>query len=955
MGDVGRHPNIKILTNTDIESVQGQAGNFEVRLIQRPRYVDEALCVACRACSSYCPVNRTNPFDEHLSTAKAIDVLCTQAIPAAAVVDRESCLYFQNKCSICVPVCGAKAIDLKQKRKRLLARVGAIIATTGYDVFDAKRLQPYGYGRMPNVLTSLEFERLLNADGPHNGEVLRPSDGKVPQKIAWLQCVGSRDPQAGHSYCSGICCTYAVKHVLLTKNHYPKAQLSVFHNDIRTFGKGFEEIYNRAQSLDGVRFIKKRVPTIMENPKNNNLILTYFSGTRTIADEYEMVVLSVGVSPGHGTTELARIMGLGLNEHGFLQTGPFTPNGSDPFGGIYPAGTLTGPMDIPDAISSSTGAVSLASQLLADQRDTLTQSKVFPAQRSVENEAPKIGVFVCHCGTNIAGVADMDVLVQHASSLDNVVHCENQLISCAPDSCRKISEIIKEKDLNRVVVAACTPRDHLQVFQETLRESGLNPYLLEMANIREQCSWVHSFEKEEATQKANDLISMAVAKANNLVPLKEIELPVTPRCLVLGGGLAGMQAALSLSKQGFKVYLVEKESVLGGKLNQLQSTLEGLQIDPFLKNLIAEVYAAVNIEVYTGFTIKAFSGYVGNFKSVLAPTLQVPADDFHSTAPVELEHGAVIVATGGNVLKPEEYGYGKNARILTQLELEQRLTTRFVFKDLRQVAMIQCVGARNQERPYCSRICCETALKNALRLKQLHQDMNIIIFYRDLRAYGFAEDYYTKARQAGISFVRYAPENAPRADVTDNDLRLSYYDPVLNLKADINPDLLVLSTPVIPDGNRELSQLLRIPLGADGFFMEAHMKLRPLDFSTDGMFLCGMAQYPKRISETIAQANGAAARVATILSKKTIVASGAVAEVNEADCISCGLCKETCRYGAIDLYQTDARQVARVIPASCKGCGVCAAICPTSAITHNYFTDHQILSQIDTAYKEWMR
>lgn len=950
MLEVGRHPNIVVLANSDILAVEGKPGNFQVLLRRRPRYVNEDLCVACRACASYCPYNRLNPFDENLSTAKAIDVLCPQTVPAAAVVDRESCLYFQNKCAICLPVCQAKAIDFKQKRKKALARVGAIILTTGYETFDASRIKQYGYGRMKNVVTSIEFERLLNADGPFHGEVLRYSDRKVPKRIAWLQCVGSRDRRSGHSYCSGVCCTYALKHIILTKNHYPDTRIAIFHNGIRTYGKGFEILYRRAEQLQDVRFIKKRVPAIKENPENHNLILSYFSDTKTVEEEFEMVVLSVGISPGQANEPLSQIFGLELNEHGFFKTDNFYPNGGNGRCGIYPGGTLIGPMDIPDSISSATGAVSLAAQLLAEQRGILAKPKTFPEERSVEREELRIGVFVCHCGTNIAGVANIGALVEHASSLENVVHFEAQLISCAADSCGKILEIIKEKKLNRVVVAACTPRDHAEVFQETLRQGGLNPYLLEMANIREHCTWVHSFEKEEATQKAKDLISMAVAKARNLVPLREVELPVNPKCLVLGGGLGGMKAALSVAGQGFEVYLVEKEQELGGNLRHLHYTIEGKAIEPFLQELIQEVKNKGNIKVYQGYELKSFSGHVGNYRSIIKVSTDGGRRDGQWDEPIELDHGTVILATGGKPLVPTEYSYGKSGKVLIQQEFENMLASQPKAKLLLRVAMIQCVGARNKERPYCSRICCETALKNALKLKELNPETDITVFYRDLRAYGFLEDYYTKSREAGISFIRYSTDKPPRVDISGEDVQLSFHDPVLNLKGDMHPDLVVLSTPIVTNGNQELAQLLRVPLTTEGFFMEAHMKLRPLDFNTDGMFLCGLAHYPKNISETISQANGAAARAATILSKKTVVSSGAVAEVREALCSACGLCEKVCPYSAIGLQESTEGKVARVIPVLCKGCGVCASKCPTGAITHNHFTDKQILAQVDTAF-----
>jgi len=946
MAEAGRHPNIRILANTDIETVEGEAGNFTVTVTRRPRYVNEELCVGCGTCTDYCPKNVSNPFDENLSQAKAIDILCPQAIPAVATVNREECLYFQNKCTICVGVCQAKAIDFSQKRKRGIMHVGAIVASPGYEIFDAEAHSAYGYGRHQNVMNSLEFERLLNASGPYKGEVLRRSDGKIPSKIALLQCVGSRDARIGHTYCSGICCTYALKQMILVKHHYPETEVSVFHNDIRSYGKGFEDLYNRARNMQGTRFIRRRISSVKENRRNHNLIVSYVSEDHTIRqEEFELAVLSVGMIPSKAAAELCGKIGLPLNEHGFCATDSFSPGATTGRPGVFPAATLTGPMDIPDAISSAGGAGAAAAEMLSSHRGTLVQTSAYPEERSVEGAAPRIGVFVCHCGTNIAGVADISSLVEFASKLKDVVHCEDQVVSCASDSLRKITGAIREKNLNRVVVSACTPRDHEEAFRAALREAGLNPYLLEMANIREQCTWVHYGSKEEANQKAKDIIAMSVARARNLCPLEDLRLPVNKKGLVLGSGLAGMKAALSLARQGYGVYLVEKEKELGGQLIRLHYTLEGLPVQPFLKKLIAEVESEEKIEVFKGHELKAFEGYVGNFKSTLAGSGDPNA------APIELEHGAIIIATGGKLLRPSAYGYGENKKVVTQLELENSIASRTLPENLKQVAMIQCVGARTEERPYCGRTCCGEALKNALKLKELNRDTEVIVFYRDMRAYGFREDYYLKARDQGVLFIQYEPERKPEALLNGKDLSLKFYDPALNMEGELSPDLLVLSTPVTGEGNQDLSQLLRVSLNGDGFFMEAHMKLRPLDLATDGIFLCGLAHYPKYIPETISQANGAALRAATVLSQDSIVASGAVCEINENECISCGACISVCKYGALEFYQTPQGKKARVINALCKGDGLCNSKCPTGAIYLQHFVDEEILAQIDAVFQ----
>jgi heterodisulfide reductase subunit A len=944
MAEAGRHPNIKILANTDVETVEGEAGNFTVTVTRRPRYVNEDLCVGCGICTTYCPRTVPNPFDENLSGAKAIDILCPQAMPAVAVINKEACLFFQNKCTICIPTCQVNAIDFSQKRKKGVMHVGAIVVSPGFEIFDAKISGAYGYGRLKNVMNSLEFERILTASGPYSGEVLRSSDRKIPSKIAWLQCVGSRDSRIGHTYCSGICCTYAIKQMMLVKNHYPETEVAIFHNDIRSFGKGFEDFYNRAKNMPGTRFIRKRISSIKENKRNHNLIVTYVSDNHTIQEEeFDMAVLSVGMSPSKGNKALSDIIGLELNEHGFCQTDSFAPSEIANRPGIFPAASFTGPMDIPDSISSASGAGAMAAQLLFSQRSTLTRIKTYPEEISVVGEEPRIGVFICHCGTNIAGVVDISSLAAFTSTLKNVVHCDDQVISCASDSLRKITAAIKEKKLNRVVAAACSPRDHEMPFRESLREAGLNPYLLDMANIREQCTWVHSREKDAATQKAKEIIAMSVARAGNLSPVTNFTLPANKKGLVLGGGLAGMRTALSLARQGFEVYLVEKEQELGGNLIGIHHTLEGTDVQSFLRKLIAEVESARNIEIFRGYELKSFEGYVGNFKSTL---LKV---DSRNAAPIELEHGIIIIATGGKLLKPAEYSYGESKKIVTQQELERMIASDTLPKGLKQVSMIQCVGARNEEQPYCSRICCGVALKNALKLKELNRNVDVTVFYRDIRAYGFREDFYLQAREKGVLFIQYEPERKPGVALRGEDLSLTFYDSILAMEGELNPDLLVLSTPVITEGNQELSQLLRVPLTGDGFFMEAHMKLRPLDLATDGIFLCGMAHYPKYIPETVNQANGAALRAATILSQDSIITSGSVCEVDEDKCIACGACISACSYGAIEFYETPEGRKARVTPALCKGDGLCNSKCPTCAISLKHFMDEGILAQIDAA------
>ncbi len=944
MADAGRHPNIRILSNSEVVEIEGEPGNYTVTILRWPRYVDESKCTGCRTCESFCPEVMPNPFDEYLGTTKAIGVWCPQAVPAKAYIEKEKCIYFLGKCTICEAVCKNKAIDFKQKRVRGKVRVGAIIIATGYEVFKPEG-GTYGYGVFENVFTSLEYERILSASGPTQGEILRRSDKKIPHKIAWIQCVGSRDLKNGRSYCSATCCGYAIKQAMVTKNHHPNIETVIFHNDIRTFGKGLEDLYERANRM-GVKFIRGRSPLIKENPENHNLIVTYLSEGKLRQEEFEMVILSVGVLPQRTNRKMSELFGLELNHHGFFEVSPFYPL-EDGKTGIFVSGNTIAPMDIPDTICSTSAVAAQAAELLSSSRGSLAVKKEYPPERPVRNEEPRVGVFVCHCGSNIAEIVDVKEVVRYVKTLKGVVCAEDQVVSCSNEGLTRITQLIKEHGLNRVVVAACTPRTHEPVFREALKEAGLNPYLLEMVNIREHCSWVHPLEKEEATQKAKELLRMAIWRVRELEPLQEPLFGVTKSALVLGGGLAGMVAALSLARQGFEVYLVEKEKELGGNLRELYFTLEGEEAGPFLKRLINEVEFEEKIKVFKGYKLSSLSGYVGNFISTIESS---------DGEKIELSHGVVIIATGGKPLKPTAYEYGKSERILTQRELEGKIARGELPERLKTVVMIQCVQARDEKRPYCSRICCGQAIKNSLKLKERCPDVQIMVFYRDMRTYGFIEDLYRKARGKGVLFIRYDLERKPQVELNDDKLKIKAWEPVLKREIEVEADLLVLSVPVDSRGNLELSQQLGLPLSSDGFFMEAHIKLRPVDFTLDGFFLCGMAHYPKFIPETIVQAKSAALRAALILSQDQLKGSGVVCEVREDLCMGCGACVEVCSYRALQLVEPkkDLKK-AQCNAVLCRGDGLCSSVCPTGAIRLRHFTEEQILSEIDGLMEEGLQ
>lgn len=915
-------------------------------MTRKPRYIIEDKCTGCTTCQEYCPLEHPDQFNQDISNNKAVHIYFSQAIPLVAYID-ESCLYLEEKkCRICESVCQNEAIDLNQVPEKMVVNVGAIILSPGYEAFDPKARNDYGYGKFQNVVTSLDFERILCATGPYEGEILRASDKEHPHKIAWIQCVGSRRVTPGNnSYCSAVCCTYTQKQVILAKEHDAGAECTVFHNDIRSYGKDFEPYYQRAAELPGVRFIRSYASVVREIPETKNLVVRYSLPDEGVKEEeFDMVVLSVGLNPPAGYEDLADKFGVELNHHGFCRGAPSNPmETTRP--GIFVSGAFQGPMDIPESVFSATAAGSQCGEFLNYRRGKLTKERVYPEETDVSGEEPKIGVFVCHCGANIGRVVDVPSTVEYALTLPNVVHAQEQLFSCASNSAKEITDTIKEKGLNRVVVAACSPRTLEPLFWDTLREGGINQYFFEMANIREHDSWVHSREPEEATKKAKDIIRMSVARACHLEPLQEIDLPVNKTALVIGGGIAGMTCALSIANQGHEVRLLEKDSDLGGKARRLHYTLEGMDVQAYLRGLVREVYRHPLIHVRTNAVITEATGYVGNFVT------KVKSD----TGVEEVKHGAAVIAIGADEYEPAEYLYGEDERVLTQLELEERIAEGDEeLLNTRSLVMIQCVGCRQEDRDYCARVCCSHAVKNSLKLKEINPDVDIYFLFRDMRTYGFSEDYYREASEKDVKFIRYEPDDKPRVEPGEEEgrpvLRVTATDPILGQRLEIPADRLVLSAAVIPPAdNNEIAQYFKVSLGPDDFFKEAHVKLRPVEFSAEGVYLCGMAHYPKHIQETVNQAYGAAGRAFTLLSHDIVTVSGSVCVVDEKRCIGCGACVSACTYDAIELRETRQGGKAVVNPVICKGDGLCNAKCPTGAISLKHFTDEELLSQIDAA------
>ncbi|MEN8151698.1 MAG: FAD-dependent oxidoreductase, partial [Planctomycetota bacterium] len=825
-----------------------------------------------------------------------------------------------------------------------------IVLSPGYGVYDPRLRGDYGYGQYPNVVTSLDFERLLCATGPHEGEILRPSDHRHPKKIAFIHCVGSRQVTEGaHSYCSSVCCSYIQKQVILAKDHDADLEATIFHNDIRSFGKDFERFYQRAANMPGVDFVRSYVDVGREIPESKNVTIRYATDSEGVRErEFDLVVLGVGLGPPAQVQKLADQFGIELDGHGFCRTDPFNPiRTTRP--GVYVSGAFQGPMDIPESVVTASGANAQAGALLKQRRGQLDVERVYPEERDVSGEEPKVGVFACHCGANIGRVVDIPSLVEYSKDLEHVAHAEEGLFICSTDAAAQIAETIREKGLNRVVVAACTPRTHEPLFRDTLREGGINQYFFDMANIREHCSWVHSKQKEEATAKAKDIVRMSVARTLDLEPLDEFQLPMKRAALVVGGGVAGMTAALALADQGFPVDLIEREKQLGGMARRIRRTLGGDDVQEWLKDLVAQVYRHPMVHVSHEATITDVAGYVGSFETTVETEGRVKV----------IRHGAAILATGADEYRPTEYLYGEDERVCTQLELEDRIAAGDeAVAGARSVAMIQCVGCRQEGRDYCARVCCSQAVKNALALKREQPSRDVWILYRDMRTYGMAEDSYREAANLGVRFVRWTPAGAPEVEPATDDegkpvLRITVFDPILQAPLAIDADFLALSVAVVPSaGNPEITRLFKVPANPDGFFQEAHVKLRPVDFAADGVFMCGAAHYPKHLAEAVSQAYGAAGRAVTLLSHDTVTASGSVCEVAEPDCVSCGACMTACAYDAIHWKDSPIGRKAEVNPALCKGDGLCCAKCPTDAIVLKHFTNEEVMNQIDAALDE---
>ncbi len=909
-------------------------------MTQHPRYVDMDKCIACGLCAEKCPKKVPDAYDGNLSKRKAVYVPYAQAVPLKYVIDPDQCIYFKKgKCKACEKFCPTQAIKFDDQEKKITLNVGAVVLSQGGRTFDPSVHDTFGYTKHPNIVTSLEFERILSASGPYGGHLVRPSDKKEPEKIAWLQCIGSRDEHPGaKGYCSGVCCTYAIKEAMLAKEHSSHhLDTAIFYIDIRTYGKDFERYYNRAKE-EGVRFVKSKITQITPVDETGRHVIPYVDARgKRVEEAFDIVVLSVGLMVSKQGAELAQRLGVDLDHYQYAATSSFEPVASSR-PGIYVCGAFEAPKDIPSSVIDSSAAAGVVGSQLSEARWSLTKTESVPDEIDLTGTPSRVGVFVCRCGTNIAGVVDVPEVVEFAKTLPGVVYVEENLFSCSQDTQDKMTQVIKEQELNRVVVAACTPKTHEPLFQETLINAGINKYLFEMANIRNQCSWVHKEDPEKSTQKAKDLVRMAVSKAALLEPLAESAMAVNHSALVIGGGVAGMVAAKTLSGQGFHTFLIEKTDRLGGRARQVHETWRGEDVQEYLAGLIHSIESDRNIDVFLDSRIAGVDGFVGNFKTTITQSGQRRT----------LEHGVTLIASGASELKPAQYLYGQDPRVVTGLELQQRFIDKSPsLESLNTAVFIQCVGSRIPERPYCSKICCTQSIKSALKLKKINPKMNVFVVYRHMRPYGLREDLYREARSVGVAFIRRDTDKELTVGVDGETLKVSFSDRVLGRAMEIRPDLLILASAIVPDAKTELAQLYKVPLNDDGFFAEAHVKLRPVDFATDGIFVCGLAHAPKSLDESITQAQAAAARAVTVLSMENIKMGGIVSHIIPERCSGCMGCINVCPFGAITFDPE--KFVAEVNPALCKGCGACSAACPSEAPALMGFDNNQLYAQIKGA------
>ncbi|TET47338.1 CoB--CoM heterodisulfide reductase iron-sulfur subunit A family protein [candidate division TA06 bacterium] len=907
------HPNIEILTSSELAKVDGEAGAFEVTVVRRPRMVDKSKCVGCNKCIEICPIEAEDDFNEGLIKRKAIYLSHPNAVPNNYCIDVDAC----DKCGKCVEVCPTDAINLDAKEETLVLSVGAIVADPGFKTFAADELDEFGHSRYPNVVTSTEFERMLSGTSPKELE-------KIPKKVAFFQCVGSRDEK--RPYCSSACCMYAIKEANLVKDKFPDSEPTIFFMDMRAFGKGYHRYYQDAAKR-GVKFVRSRVPAVEGVTDSKELIVSYEDESgKLIDDKFDMVVLSVGQTEPASTIDLAKKLGIELNPYGFCGGLPFDQVATSR-DGIFVCGSFSSPADIPDTVVRASAAACEALKFLPESPGTAAVSD----QEEAVAE-PVIGVFLCSCGEDVSNVVDLPRIAEEIKNLPYVKTVSDVNFLCVTEGLMKLTDAIKEQDLNRVVVAACSIHPYEMLFRKAADAAGIDPEMLTVVNIREQLSWVHE-KSVAATEKAKALIEGAVEKAAVVRSYPTLRQKVVKRAVVIGGGIAGITAAIDLADSGLQVELIEKTESLGGRVLDKRVSYEAEDLSSLLNKKMKAVRDSKKIHVRFNSEIKQVEGCAGDFQVTVA------AKGKEET----IAAGAIIIAVGA---QEERTGHETSERIIALSDFEKDL-----FKPDSLVAkgksfvFILCVGSRTEERPFCSRVCCSDALLNALKVKEINPDSDVFVLYRDIMTYGFNEELYTKARDAGVIFVRYDLETYPKVEVVDSRPKITVRDPLLNEAFCLRPDYLVLAFGMDPSPAVAIAKTLNLRITEDLFLEEANVKFRPVDLPKDGMYVCGTAHSPMSISEAITSAHAAAARAGTLLSKDYLPARSGVAEVNKRRCSACELCITACPFEA--RYMDYDEMIAQVREHICQGCGTCTAVCPNGASTLRRYEEKDIFAMLE--------
>jgi len=960
MVDIYRDPNIQLFSYSYVKEITGCAGDYTITVIKKPRYIKEDMCKGCGDCGNVCPVRGIpSEFDTHLKTRGAIYIPFPSSVPPVYLIDDLKCLYLNYQiCGLCAKVCNADAIDFSQKQEEITLNVGAIVIATGYNQEMPEMYTDFA-GSSPNVLSSMQFERLLSANGPTGGQIIKLDDKKHPHSIAFIQCVGSRDVHhpGCKKYCSAICCMNSAKEAIVVKEHDPNIECYIFNTEIRAKGKNFYEFIEKSKNEYNVNYIDGHVSHIKENLDNGKLKLYYedIDKGKVGTFEVDMAILASALSPTPSYYKLLRELNVGCSDLGFIREEDIILLEKK---NIFVTGYSRKPNDIQMAVAEGSACAAKISEKLFPFRFQNIKKLEYPPEIPVRLEdKPRVGILVCRCGINIGGVVNVSEVVDYVSKLPYVVHVEENMYSCSSDSQERIKELIIKYNLNRFIVASCTPRTHEQLFKNTLREAGLNPFLFELVNIRNQDSWVHQNEPKKATKKACDLIRMYLGKVINLKPLETIKVKVEKSTLIIGGGIAGITAAHNLANQGYEVYLLEKKTSLGGvALEFIDLYYISITKNEILQE-INDLKNKSNVHILLNSEIVDVQGYVGNYQ-VKIKNIQ---DDSKNQV---FNVGTIIVATGTKQIKTIKWKdlserYPK--RILTQTEL---IAIRDVdLPGFKNATIILCVDQRrdknndgNNIKNYCSNICCGVALKNIEKLLDINPNAHIHILYREFQFSDLNAENLWRGFRKKVTYERYHSIDDIKISDENGIFHIKYKNISAQTDIEYDTDLLILATPKVPaDDTEKLARLLKVSTNKDGFFLEADAKLRPIDFATEGIFLCGGAHWPKWIGESIIQAYAAAGRAAIIMAKGEIETECITSYINEEKCIGCGKCVEICPYNAIELVEITKKmglyditlRKSRIIKALCKGCGACVAECSVAAIDQNHFSKFQINKMID--------